>query len=152
MQTGSHKAIRVRRHRVRLAAQAGEIASTNGTVHLPSVQRIPPESPPEYMARYMLPPPVGNGAGETALPVRPQVPHSHYVPGPPPLPVQPEWPARKGLTETDARMLELAGRPRSGWRVALKNGFYPATGAGWRLGSTGFVRRDGTVVPKQVAA
>ncbi len=29
-----------------------------------------------------------------------------------------------------------------GWSVALKNGFYPSTGIGWRVGSTGFVRRD----------
>jgi beta-lactamase class A len=29
-----------------------------------------------------------------------------------------------------------------GWSVALKNGFYPATDIGWRVGSTGFVRRD----------
>ncbi len=34
-----------------------------------------------------------------------------------------------------------AGVP-SGWTVALKNGFYPASGLGWRVGSTGFVRRD----------
>jgi beta-lactamase class A len=31
-----------------------------------------------------------------------------------------------------------------GWTVAMKNGFYPSSDAGWRLGSTGFVRRDGT--------
>ena len=34
-----------------------------------------------------------------------------------------------------------AGVP-SGWSVALKNGFYPARGIGWRVGSSGFVRRD----------
>lgn len=28
-----------------------------------------------------------------------------------------------------------------GWAVALKNGFYPMRGYGWRVGSTGFVRR-----------
>ncbi len=32
-----------------------------------------------------------------------------------------------------------AGVPR-GWTVALKNGFYPMRGHGWRVGSTGFVR------------
>jgi hypothetical protein len=31
-----------------------------------------------------------------------------------------------------------------GWQVALKNGFYPSGGWGWRLGSTGFVRRTGS--------
>ena len=31
-----------------------------------------------------------------------------------------------------------------GWTVALKNGFYPTSGAGWRLGSTGYVQRAGT--------
>ena len=34
-----------------------------------------------------------------------------------------------------------AGVPH-GWTVAQKNGFYPATGRGWRVGSSGFVRRD----------
>ena len=29
------------------------------------------------------------------------------------------------------------------WSVALKNGFYPMRGNGWRVGSTGFVRYDG---------
>jgi hypothetical protein len=29
---------------------------------------------------------------------------------------------------------------RRGWTVALKNGFYPMSGNGWRVGSTGFVR------------
>ncbi|MCW2679613.1 MAG: secreted protein [Frankiales bacterium] len=33
-----------------------------------------------------------------------------------------------------------AGVP-SGWGVALKNGFYPMRGYGWRVGSTGFVRQ-----------
>ena len=33
-----------------------------------------------------------------------------------------------------------AGVP-SGWSVALKNGFYPMRGYGWRVGSTGFVRQ-----------
>jgi hypothetical protein len=33
-----------------------------------------------------------------------------------------------------------AGVP-SGWAVALKNGFYPMRGYGWRVGSTGFVRQ-----------
>ena len=32
-----------------------------------------------------------------------------------------------------------AGLP-SGWSVALKNGFYPMRGYGWRVGSTGFAR------------
>ncbi|GAA4353371.1 serine hydrolase [Angustibacter luteus] len=32
----------------------------------------------------------------------------------------------------------------AGWHVALKNGFYPMRGNGWRVGSTGFVRRAGT--------
>lgn len=32
-----------------------------------------------------------------------------------------------------------AGVP-SGWQVALKNGFYPMRGNGWRVGSTGYVR------------
>ena len=37
-----------------------------------------------------------------------------------------------------------AGVP-AGWTVALKNGFYPLSGAArWRIGSTGFVRQDGT--------
>jgi len=36
-----------------------------------------------------------------------------------------------------------AGVPK-GWDVALKNGFYPMSGNGWRVGSTGFVRRAGT--------
>jgi beta-lactamase class A len=36
-----------------------------------------------------------------------------------------------------------AGVP-TGWQVALKNGFYPMRGYGWRVGSTGFVRRAGT--------
>ena len=31
-----------------------------------------------------------------------------------------------------------------GWSVALKNGFYPMSGHGWRVGSTGFVRAPGT--------
>jgi beta-lactamase class A len=35
-----------------------------------------------------------------------------------------------------------AGVP-AGWDVALKNGFYPMRGNGWRVGSTGFVRRAG---------
>jgi beta-lactamase class A len=35
-----------------------------------------------------------------------------------------------------------AGVP-SGWSVALKNGFYPMRGYGWRVGSTGFVRQGG---------
>src|SRR3546814_224653 len=34
-----------------------------------------------------------------------------------------------------------AGVPH-GWSVALKNGFYPSSGIGWRVGSSGFVRRD----------
>jgi hypothetical protein len=34
-----------------------------------------------------------------------------------------------------------AGVPE-GWSVALKNGFYPSSGIGWRVGSSGFVRRD----------
>ncbi|MGK2950446.1 MAG: hypothetical protein ACSLFP_17875 [Acidimicrobiales bacterium] len=34
-----------------------------------------------------------------------------------------------------------AGVPR-GWTVAQKNGFYPSSGIGWRVGSTGFVQRD----------
>src|SRR4051794_16330176 len=42
-----------------------------------------------------------------------------------------------------------AGAPE-GWRIALKNGFYPMSGYGWRVGSTGFVRspdgREGYVV------
>ncbi len=29
-----------------------------------------------------------------------------------------------------------------GWMVAQKNGFYPSSGLGWRVGSSGFVRRD----------
>jgi hypothetical protein len=29
---------------------------------------------------------------------------------------------------------------RRGWQVALKNGFYPLSGRGWRVGSTGFLR------------
>ena len=33
---------------------------------------------------------------------------------------------------------------RTGYEVALKNGFYPMRGNGWRLGSTGFVRQRGT--------
>lgn len=33
-----------------------------------------------------------------------------------------------------------AGVP-AGWRVGLKNGFYPMRGYGWRVGSTGFVTR-----------
>jgi len=33
-----------------------------------------------------------------------------------------------------------AGVP-NGWEVALKNGFYPSRYAGWRVGSSGFVRR-----------
>lgn len=37
-----------------------------------------------------------------------------------------------------------AGVP-SGWTVALKNGFYPTSGAPrWRVGSSGFVRHDAT--------
>ena len=36
-----------------------------------------------------------------------------------------------------------AGVP-AGYQVALKNGFYPSRGWGWRLGSTGFVRRTGS--------
>ena len=34
-----------------------------------------------------------------------------------------------------------AGVP-AGWTVAQKNGFYPSTGIGWRVGSSGFVRQD----------
>ena len=33
-----------------------------------------------------------------------------------------------------------AGVP-NGWTVAQKNGFYPSTGLGWRVGSSGFVRK-----------
>lgn len=33
---------------------------------------------------------------------------------------------------------------RTGYEVALKNGFYPMSGNGWRVGSTGFVRQAGT--------
>jgi hypothetical protein len=33
---------------------------------------------------------------------------------------------------------------RTGYEVALKNGFYPMSGNGWRVGSTGFVRARGT--------
>jgi beta-lactamase class A len=33
---------------------------------------------------------------------------------------------------------------RSGYEVALKNGFYPMRGNGWRIGSTGFVRQRGS--------
>lgn len=33
-----------------------------------------------------------------------------------------------------------AGVPK-GWEVAQKNGFYPSSGIGWRVGSTGFVRQ-----------
>lgn len=33
---------------------------------------------------------------------------------------------------------------RTGYEVALKNGFYPMRGNGWRLGSTGVVRARGT--------
>jgi beta-lactamase class A len=29
-----------------------------------------------------------------------------------------------------------------GWSVAQKNGFYPSSGVGWRVGSSGFVRQD----------
>jgi beta-lactamase class A len=36
-----------------------------------------------------------------------------------------------------------AGVP-AGWSVALKNGFYPMSGHGWRVGSTGFVRAPGS--------
>ena len=36
-----------------------------------------------------------------------------------------------------------AGVP-TGWSVALKNGFYPMRGNGWRIGSTGFVRDGST--------
>ena len=32
---------------------------------------------------------------------------------------------------------------RTGYEVALKNGFYPMRGNGWRIGSTGFVRPRG---------
>lgn len=32
---------------------------------------------------------------------------------------------------------------RRGWRAALKNGFYPMSGHGWRVGSTGFLRSPG---------
>ena len=35
-----------------------------------------------------------------------------------------------------------AGVP-AGWTVAQKNGFYPSSGIGWRVGSSGFVRQDG---------
>ena len=34
-----------------------------------------------------------------------------------------------------------AGVP-AGWTVAQKNGFYPSSGLGWRVGSSGFVRQD----------
>ena len=114
MQTESRKPMRVRRHRVRIAAQAGEMAANNGngTTHLPS------NAPPDYMARYVPPPPVPFATGEAALPARPHATPAPYAPSPPPSPA---WPARKGLTETDAQMLELMGRPRSGWRVALKS-------------------------------
>jgi hypothetical protein len=37
-----------------------------------------------------------------------------------------------------------AGVPR-GWRVGLKNGFFPFNGHGWRVGSTGFVRAPGSL-------
>jgi hypothetical protein len=33
---------------------------------------------------------------------------------------------------------------RKGWQVALKNGFYPMSGHGWRVGSTGFLRAPHT--------
>jgi hypothetical protein len=42
-----------------------------------------------------------------------------------------------------------AGGPRR-WQIALKNGFYPMSGYGWRVGSTGFARspdgREGYLV------
>jgi hypothetical protein len=33
---------------------------------------------------------------------------------------------------------------RKGWHVGLKNGFYPMSGHGWRVGSTGFLRAPHT--------
>ena len=59
--------------------------------------------------------------------------------------------ARPGREEAWAYMTDVhplqewgisAGVP-AGWTVAQKNGFYPSTGIGWRVGSSGFVRQDG---------
>jgi beta-lactamase class A len=52
------------------------------------------------------------------------------------------WRYLTGVTPTQ-RWGITAGVP-SGWQVALKNGFYPMRGYGWRVGSTGFVRRAGS--------
>jgi hypothetical protein len=52
------------------------------------------------------------------------------------------WRSMSAVTPTQ-RWGVTAGVP-AGWSVALKNGFYPMRGYGWRVGSTGFVRRDGT--------
>jgi hypothetical protein len=52
------------------------------------------------------------------------------------------WRAMTRVTPTQ-RWGITAGVP-AGWLVALKNGFYPMRGYGWRVGSTGFVRRAGT--------
>jgi hypothetical protein len=52
------------------------------------------------------------------------------------------WRFMTGVTPTQ-RWGITAGVPR-GYQVALKNGFYPMRGYGWRVGSTGFVRRMGT--------
>ncbi|HKG50839.1 MAG TPA: hypothetical protein VKB14_10390 [Actinomycetales bacterium] len=52
------------------------------------------------------------------------------------------WRYMSGVTPTQ-RWGITAGVP-AGWQVALKNGFYPMRGYGWRVGSTGFVRRTGT--------
>jgi len=52
------------------------------------------------------------------------------------------WRYLTGVTPTQ-RWGITAGVP-AGWQVALKNGFYPMRAYGWRVGSTGFVRRTGT--------
>ncbi|GAB3685635.1 serine hydrolase [Angustibacter aerolatus] len=52
------------------------------------------------------------------------------------------WRFMRGVTPTQ-RWGITAGVPL-GWNAALKNGFYPMRGAGWRVGSTGFVRENAT--------
>jgi hypothetical protein len=49
------------------------------------------------------------------------------------------WHYMHSIVHPTQRWGITAGVPR-GWRVALKNGFYPFNGHGWRVGSTGFVR------------
>jgi len=56
----------------------------------------------------------------------------------------PQAAADAGAAADPTRAVAGAAGVPAGYQVALKNGFYPSRGWGWRLGSTGFVRRTGS--------